>query len=134
MVELGVVEAVEQVDRAGPRGGEADADLARVLRVRAGHERRHLLVADLHELQQPVRIDRAAGAVQRAHDPVDPVARIAIDPADAVGGEAVEQVAADGLAHAGSSPRPRRDLTPWRRPRSSFCQLMRSYAALVAIT
>ena len=50
VVELGVVEAVEQVDRAGPGGRHADADLAGELGVRARHERGHLLVADLDEL------------------------------------------------------------------------------------
>ena len=34
VVELRVVEAVQEVDRARPRGGEADADLAGELRVR----------------------------------------------------------------------------------------------------
>ena len=50
MVELRVVQTVEQVDRARPGGGEADADFTRELGMRAGHERRHLLVADLDEL------------------------------------------------------------------------------------
>ena len=50
MVELRVVEPVQEVDRARPGGCQADARLARELRVRAGHERRHLLVANLDEL------------------------------------------------------------------------------------
>jgi len=52
VVQLGVVQAVEQMDRARPRGRHADADLAGELRMRAGHEGGHLLVAGLHELQR----------------------------------------------------------------------------------
>ena len=50
VVELGVVQAVEEMDRARPRGGEADADLAGELGVPARHERGHLLVAHLDQL------------------------------------------------------------------------------------
>ena len=87
VVELGVVEAVEQVDRAGARGGHADADLAGELGVGAGHERGHLLVADLDELG-PLAVARAR---ERAQDAVDPVAGIAVDAPDAPGGEALEE-------------------------------------------
>ncbi len=51
VVELGVIQAVEQVDRAGAGGRQADPDLAGELGVRAGHERGHLLMADLDELR-----------------------------------------------------------------------------------
>src|SRR5205814_1716812 len=50
VVELGVVEAVQQMDRSGPGRGDADADLAGELRVATRHERGHLLVARLDEL------------------------------------------------------------------------------------
>ena len=50
VVELGVVEAVEQVDRARARGRHAHADLARELGVGAGGEGGELLVAQLDEL------------------------------------------------------------------------------------
>jgi hypothetical protein len=50
VVHLRVVEAVQQVDRAGPGGREADAHLAGELGVAARHEGRHLLVARLDEL------------------------------------------------------------------------------------
>ena len=49
VVELGVVDAVEQVDAAGPRGREADAELAGELRIGAGREGRGFLVPDLDE-------------------------------------------------------------------------------------
>src|SRR5204862_484213 len=49
VVELGVVEAVQEVDGAWAGGGDTDADLTGELRVAAGHERRHLLVPDLDE-------------------------------------------------------------------------------------
>ena len=51
VIELGVIQPVEQMDRAGPRGGHADPQLVRELRLGAGHEGRHLLVADLDELR-----------------------------------------------------------------------------------
>ena len=72
VVELGVVEAVEQVDRAGPRGGQADAELAGELGVGARHERGHLLVAHLDELGAARAVARA---LERADDAVDAVAR-----------------------------------------------------------
>ena len=49
VVHLGVVEAIQEVNGAGAGGGEAHADLARELRVAAGHERGHLFVARLDE-------------------------------------------------------------------------------------
>ena len=56
VVELGVVEAVQQVDRARARGREADADLAGELRVAAGHERGHLLVRTwMNSMRSPAR-------------------------------------------------------------------------------
>ena len=85
MVELGVVQAVQEMDRARAGGGEAHADLARPFRVRAGHERRHLFVAHLDELD-PVR-----EFLQCADDRVDPVARIPVDPAHTVLVQPLEQ-------------------------------------------
>ena len=79
-VLLGVIEAVQEMNRAGPRGGDADAEAARELGVAAGHEGRGLLVADLDEahlvlprpegLHQP--IDAVAGQPEdHVHFPVD---------------------------------------------------------------
>ena len=48
-VHLRVVEAVEQMNRAGPGGRKADAEPTGVFRVAAGHERRGLFVSHLHE-------------------------------------------------------------------------------------
>ena len=98
MVELGVVEPVEEVDRARPGGREADADVAAELRVRAGHECRELLVGGLDEL------DRVAVLVEAAEDPVDAVAGIAVDAGDAVPVEPLEDVRADGLRHGPPLP------------------------------
>ncbi len=50
VIHLRVVKSVEQMDRARPGRGQADADFARELGVRAGHERRHFLVPDLDEI------------------------------------------------------------------------------------
>jgi hypothetical protein len=71
-VQLRVVQPVQQVDRARPRGRQADPRLPSELRVSAGHEGRHLLVPDLDELQ-PL----ACLAPEREHDAVDPVAGVA---------------------------------------------------------
>ena len=46
-VELGVIQAVQEMDAAGTGGGEADAQPARKLRIRARHERRGFLVTHL---------------------------------------------------------------------------------------
>ncbi len=50
VVELCVIEAVEQVDRAGSRGGHAGPELAGQLGLRGGLEGRELLVACLDQL------------------------------------------------------------------------------------
>jgi hypothetical protein len=91
MVELGVVEPVEEVDRARPGGREADPDLAAELGVGARHERRELLMGGLDEL------DLLAVLVKAAEDPVDAVAGIAVDAGDAVPVEPLEDVRADRL-------------------------------------
>jgi len=73
MIEFRVVKAVQQMDRAGARRGHAHARFAGELRVSAGHERRHLFMPHLHE------VDGVAGALERTHDSVDAVARIAVN-------------------------------------------------------
>jgi hypothetical protein len=97
----GVVEAVEQVDRARPRGRHADADLAGELRVRARHERGELLVADLDEAEL-VRC-----AVERTEEAVDAVAGIPVDRAHAPAVQPLHDEVADGGAHDGLPSRPR---------------------------
>ena len=96
MVELRVVEPVQQVDRARAGRREAHADLAGPLRVRARHERRHLLVADLDEL------GFSFCRVERADDRVDPVAGVAVDARDAVLDQALEQEICRQLCHVSS--------------------------------
>ena len=76
-VQLGVVEAVEQVDAAGPGGREADAEPAGELGVAAGHEGGGLLVAHLDEA------DLVLALAQGLHDAVDAVAGQAEDDIDA---------------------------------------------------
>ena len=93
MVELGVVEAVQQMDRARPRSRQADPDLARELGVRTRHERRHLLVAHLNQL----RI--AAGTVERSEDRVDAVAWIAVDAVNVPFTEPLQKKIAHPLSH-----------------------------------
>ena len=96
MVELGVVEAVQKVDRPGARGGEAHAHLAGPLCVAAGHEGGHLLVPGLDE------IDLVGVPVERPEGRVDPVAGIAVDALHAPLGEPLEHEVGGGLAHVSS--------------------------------
>src|SRR5207244_798579 len=78
--------------------GQADADLAGELRMRARCEGGELLVADLREL------DLVADLVEGAQDPVDPVAWVSVDALDAPLGEALEHELA--YVHArGPTPR-----------------------------
>jgi hypothetical protein len=93
-VELRVVEPVQEMDRAGAGRGEADARLARELRVGARHEGRHLLVPHLDELE-PL----AGRSPEREDDAVDPVAGIPVDPLDTPLTESPEHEVADCLGH-----------------------------------
>ena len=93
MIQLGVIEAVQQVDRSGSRSREAHPNLSRELGVRTGHERGHLLVTNLDEVN-------VIGAVERADDPVDAVAGIAVYPSHSPVGETVDEKIADRRAHA----------------------------------
>ena len=70
--------------RAGPAGREADAELAGELGVGDRHERAHLLVARLDEVDPAV-------ALERADDAIDAVARVTIDAPDAPGLEPVDE-------------------------------------------
>jgi len=73
MIRLGVVQAVEQMDRAGAGSRHADADVATELCVRGGHESREFYVA------RPREPHFFAHAVHRAHQAVDAVAGITVD-------------------------------------------------------
>ncbi|KAG1306125.1 hypothetical protein G6F62_015467 [Rhizopus arrhizus] len=70
MVQLGVVQAVKQMDGAGAGSRQAHPDLARELGMGASHERRAFFVARLDKLQFFV-------SSERADQPVNPVAGIA---------------------------------------------------------
>jgi hypothetical protein len=117
VIELCVVESVQQMDGARTRRRHAYADLAGELGMAAGHERRHLLVANLHELEF------ARGAVERTHDAVDAIARITVDARNAPFVKPREEKVADRCRHrvrpgrkagckrlylAGASPQQRR--------------------------
>src|SRR4051812_19421740 len=82
------------MDRARPRGRHADADLAREPRVRTRHERGHLLVPHLHE------VDLVFHALEGAEDAVDAVAGIAVDSFDAPLFEAVDEEVARRFCHS----------------------------------
>jgi hypothetical protein len=94
MVELGVVQAVEQVQAAGPGGGQADPDPAGRLGVAGGHERGRLLVVDEHEP------DLVLVAPQPLHDPVDPVPGQPEDGVHAPLGQPLDQQFGRDLVHA----------------------------------
>ena len=69
LVQVRVVQPVQQVNAAGPRGGDADAEPARPFRIGAGGESGRLFVADLD------KADIVLAAAQRLDNAVDPVAR-----------------------------------------------------------
>ncbi|MGY4382884.1 hypothetical protein ACVWZ3_010587 [Bradyrhizobium sp. i1.3.6] len=50
VIEQRIVEPGDEMRSAGPRCRDTDAKLAGKLRIGARHERRHLLVAGLHEI------------------------------------------------------------------------------------
>jgi len=62
--------------------------------VRAGHERRHLFVAYLNE------IDGAIQPVEGSHDAVDSVSGVAVDPRDAPLEEALQKKVGRRVLHA----------------------------------
>ena len=99
VVELRVVEAVEQVNRPGPRGRHADADLAGQLGVRAGGEGGDLLVARLHEL------DLLTVLVKAPQNAVDAIAGIAVDPAHPMLVKSSQYECSNGFRHRSSSLR-----------------------------
>ena len=77
MVHLGVVETVEQMDRAGAAGGHADADGAGELGVRGRHEGGQFFVPGLDETRLVFVFPQAR------EQAVDAVAGIGVDPLDA---------------------------------------------------
>jgi hypothetical protein len=76
VVELGVVQAVQQVDRARAGGRGAHSDPSGELGVADRLERRHLLVPRLNELRLVL------GPAPGRQEAVDPVTRIAEDVLD----------------------------------------------------
>ena len=59
-VQLRVVKAIEQMNAAGPRGGEADAEPAGVLGIAAGHEGGRLFVPNLDKANLSCRLRSAS--------------------------------------------------------------------------
>ena len=99
VIELGVVEAVEQVDGPGPAGGEADAQPPGELGVAAGGEGRRLLVPALDEA------DLVLVLAQGLEDPVDPVAGQAEGRVHAPVDQLLDDHVARGLRHLSASSR-----------------------------
>ena len=99
VVEAGVVQPRDQVRGARPRGGETHPDLAGELGVGRRHERRHLLVADLDELEGQVE------ALHGAQQAVDAVAGVAEDRPDAPLRQTLPEEVPDRLGHLASPAR-----------------------------
>jgi hypothetical protein len=93
VVELGVVQAVQQVDPARPGGGQAHAELTGGLGVRGGHECGGLLVVDEDEP------DLVLVPPQALHDPVDAVAGNPEHGIDAPFGQPPDQCLRNDLSH-----------------------------------
>ncbi|MHC2621451.1 hypothetical protein ACVIW2_003483 [Bradyrhizobium huanghuaihaiense] len=93
VIEQRIVEPGDEMRGTGPRGCDADAELAREFRVCGRHERRHLFVPRLHEA------DLAFRAVHRAEDAVDAVAGITKDMAHAPSMQALDDEVGNGLGH-----------------------------------
>ena len=94
-VAMAVEQAVDQVQVAGPAAAGADGELAGHLRLGAGGERGHLLVAHMHPAD-PGRSQSLGEAVERIpHD--------APDPFDAGGLERLCQLISDAPRHDPSS-------------------------------
>ncbi len=95
VVELGVVEAVQQVDTARPGRRQAHADLAGRLGVRGRHERRRFLVVHQHE-PDPVLVP-----AQALHEPVDAISRQAEHGVHAPVRQALDECLRCDLTHDG---------------------------------
>lgn len=83
MVQLGVVEAIEEMNAAGAGGGDADANPAGEFGIRTRHERGGFFVADMDEA------DAVFVLAQGFEDAVDAVAGESEDGVNAPGDEAL---------------------------------------------
>ena len=92
-IELGIVEAIQQVQPPGTGGGQTDAEPAGVLRVGTGHEGGRFLVPNLHEAHALLPPS------QRFHHTVDAVTRKAEDDLNAPVFEGVDEDVGRGGRH-----------------------------------
>jgi hypothetical protein len=93
VIQLGVIEAVQEMDGARTRRSEADSDLAGEFGMATGHEGGLFLMPHLHKL------DGSIGPTQRGHDPIDAVSWVSKDAVDTPLLQAGEKEIADGLDH-----------------------------------
>ena len=98
VIRLGVIEPGDHVGRAGTAGGQAHAGLSGELGVGRGHERRHLLVANLDE------VELVAGFLQTLQHAVDAVAGVTEDRVDPPSFQALDEEFTDGLLGHGAAP------------------------------
>src|SRR5690606_28659422 len=76
IVHLGIVKSVEEVNGTGPRGGEADPNFIRKLRMSTGHEGSEFLMSSLDKSNPVIRL---FCALERTKKPVDAVPGVSID-------------------------------------------------------
>ena len=93
VIGFGVVKAGQQMDRAWTRGRVTEARLAGELRVRGGHEGRHLLMAHLNIIHE------ALGFLERYVEAANTIARIAVDARQSPLCEAIPNKLRDVLRH-----------------------------------
>ena len=94
VVHRGVVETVQQMDRARPRRRQADARLTGKFCMGPRHECRELFVPRLDEPRL------VPGVLERRHDSVDAVSRITEDALHAPSLQSLDHEIADSLRHA----------------------------------
>src|SRR6185312_10058239 len=89
MIHLCVVQTIQQVDSTRPRSGHTYSHFTGEFGMRAGHKGSHLFMPRLDEIYLVLC------AVERAHDAVDPIPRITIDPPDTPGDQSFYNKIAD---------------------------------------
>jgi hypothetical protein len=93
MVESRIIETIQKMYGAWAGSCQANTDLTGEFGMRARHERGHLLVPHLDE------VELVAGAVERRYDSSNAVARKSENSTDTPFRKAFEEEIADGFAH-----------------------------------
>jgi hypothetical protein len=97
VVAFGVVKSGDEMRGARPAGRQADPQFAGEFGVGGSHERRHLFMPDLDEVDHPF------GALQGAEDAIDAVAGVTENAAHAPFMKSMDEEVANGVAHGGGA-------------------------------